>query len=63
MKEPKIILNAACCKLCDDFIVSEHPHDFKWCKCQSIAVDGGKDYIKRCGELIHIDERSKFEKE
>jgi hypothetical protein len=21
-------------------------HDFKWCACKSIAVDGGGDYLK-----------------
>ena len=24
-------------------------HDFKFCKCGAVAVDGGKDYLRRCG--------------
>ena len=34
------------CLLCKDIIQSMHRHDFKWCKCKSIAVDGGADYLK-----------------
>ena len=34
------------CLSCDDVIQSLYRHDFKWCKCQSIAVDGGGDYLK-----------------
>jgi hypothetical protein len=44
----KIIRNSLHCLKCDEEIVSEHRHDFKWCSCKSIAVDGGKDYLKRC---------------
>lgn len=35
------------CLSCDDIIESRHRHDFRWCKCGSVAVDGGKDYRKR----------------
>ena len=38
------------CKKCGDVIESLHRHDFKWCKCGSVAVDGGQDYFRRCGE-------------
>ena len=24
-------------------------HDFKFCKCGAVAVDGGKEYLRRCG--------------
>lgn len=46
-----IILNAAICKKCNTFIASLHTHDFRLCKCGSIAVDGGKEYLKRTGDL------------
>jgi hypothetical protein len=36
--------NALRCNKCGDIIVSYHRHDFKWCKCSSIFVDGGLDY-------------------
>jgi ribosomal protein S27E len=42
-----IILNAVRCKGCDEVIYSKTRHDFKFCKCGSVAVDGGTAYIKR----------------
>lgn len=44
-----IYLNAIICILCGDRIVSEHRHDFKWCKCKAVAVDGGLHYLRRIG--------------
>lgn len=41
-----IIRNAAQCAKCDDVIESTHRHDFVSCKCGSIFVDGGKDYLR-----------------
>ncbi len=43
----KILVNKARCRLCDDLIISTHRHDFKYCKCGEISVDGGKDYLRR----------------
>ena len=43
----KIIHNRIRCKHCGDVIESGHVHDFKWCKCGTVAVDGGHDYLKR----------------
>ncbi len=40
-------LNAVQCLLCFDVIESEHIHDFKWCQCGNVAVDGGPFYLKR----------------
>lgn len=40
--------NAVKCNRCGDIIESTHRHDFKWCSCQTVAVDGGLEYIKRC---------------
>ena len=34
------------CMKCEDTIQSMFRHDFKWCKCKSIAIDGGRDYTK-----------------
>jgi hypothetical protein len=34
------------CLKCLDIIQSLYRHDFKWCACQNIAVDGGADYLK-----------------
>ena len=34
------------CLRCDDIIESYHRHDFKFCKCGNVHIDGGKDYLK-----------------
>ena len=39
------------CKRCNDVIESTHRHDFRWCKCKSVAVDGGLEYLKRTGNM------------
>jgi hypothetical protein len=43
----KITKNSAKCLTCNDEIESKHRHDYVSCKCGSISVDGGKDYLKR----------------
>lgn len=42
-----IIKNCIRCKFCGDIIISEHRHDFKYCSCGRVAIDGGHDYLKR----------------
>ena len=54
----KIIRNAAYCKKCDTVIESTHVHDFRWCPCKSIFVDGGKEYIRRGGDLDAMEDLS-----
>ncbi len=44
----KIIQNAIRCKFCGDVIESETVHDFKFCSCKTVAVDGGQEYLRRC---------------
>jgi len=34
------------CLKCDDVIVSNYRHDFKFCKCGNIFIDGGDDYCR-----------------
>jgi hypothetical protein len=46
----RIIRNSIQCKFCDDVIESKHRHDFKTCKCGMVSVDGGHDYLRRCGD-------------
>ena len=41
----KIIRNAIRCKFCGDVIESELVHDFKFCSCKTVAVDGGHEYL------------------
>ena len=35
------------CSHCGDTIQSIHTHDFKWCKCKTVFVDGGLEYLRR----------------
>jgi len=56
----KIIRNSVICLKCNEEIESVYRHDFKWCKCGNIAVDGGKEYTKRCGNLDSYKETSVF---
>ena len=34
------------CPKCLDRIFSWHRHDFKYCKCKEVFVDGGFDYLR-----------------
>jgi hypothetical protein len=45
----KIIIktNKIRCKHCEDVIESTYRHDYVSCKCGAVAVDGGKDYLRR----------------
>lgn len=45
--ERKILRNRVRCDKCHDVVESLHVHDFKFCKCGAVAVDGGKQYLKR----------------
>lgn len=59
----KIIHNMMRCNRCGDEIESTSRHDFKWCSCHSVAVDGGHDYLKRCGDLSDWTDISVIEHE
>lgn len=39
-------ITAIKCPKCRDTIFSRARHDFHWCSCGEIAVDGGFDYLK-----------------
>lgn len=54
----KIIKNAIKCKKCRDVIESCTVHDFKFCSCGSCAVDGGHEYLHRCGNPEDWEELS-----
>ena len=48
MNRLKIIKNCIKCNSCGDVIESFSRHDFKYCSCHRVAVDGGLDYLRRC---------------
>jgi hypothetical protein len=56
----RILHNKAKCLKCGDIIESTHRHDFVTCSCESLSVDGGKDYLKRCGDLSQVQELSEY---
>ena len=60
----KIKINKIRCKRCGDVIESKTAHDFKFCKCGAVAVDGGKEYLRRCFINTEDDyeELSEYEK-
>ena len=62
MLKQRIIRNRIKCNLCGDVIESTYCHDFVMCKCGKVAVDGGKDYLKRCGDSGNYTEMSEVEK-
>jgi len=59
----KIKVNKVKCPYCNEVIESKSVHDYKWCSCGKIAVDGGLDYLKRCGDIDNFIELSEYEDE
>jgi tRNA(Ile2) C34 agmatinyltransferase TiaS len=58
-KREVVVTNKAQCKLCGDVIESTHGHDYVRCGCGEIAVDGGKQYLRRTAkDLSNIIELS-----
>lgn len=58
----KILVNKIRCKKCGDIIESKTVHDFKFCKCESVAVDGGHDYLRRVGAREDWEDLSESER-
>ena len=56
----KIIRNVIKCKKCGDVIESYSAHDFKFCSCESCAVDGGHDYLRRCGNREDFEAADRY---
>ena len=56
-----ILHNRIRCLKCGEVIESTSEHDFKMCSCGLCAVDGGKEYIRRCGKREDWEEMSEFE--
>ena len=57
-----IIRNAIRCVRCGDVIESTYTHDFKWCSCGMVAVDGGHEYLRRGAKSFEdLEELSELE--
>jgi ribosomal protein S27AE len=61
VEDQKIKRSRAQCLKCGDIIESTHRHDFQYCKCQSIFLDGGKSYIRYGGEKYNIKLMTEYE--
>jgi len=49
------------CKKCLDTIESKHEHDFKYCSCKAVGIDGGISAGNRIlGNLTDIEYRSMY---
>lgn len=59
-KKEEIISNKIKCKKCGDIIESKSTNDYKKCSCGAVAVDGGKDYLKRMGNEENYKELSEL---
>lgn len=59
----KILRNSIRCKKCGEEIVSNSRHDYVECKCGACAVDGGHDYLRRCGNREDYEETSILQNE
>lgn len=59
-KKEVIISNKIKCKKCGDIIQSKSTNDYKRCSCGAIAIDGGKDYLKRIGYEKDYEELSEI---
>lgn len=54
----RIKTNKIKCKKCGDIIESTSVHDFKWCLCGAVAVDGGHEYLRRVGNEEDFEDLS-----
>lgn len=61
-KKEKIISNKIKCKKCGDIIESKSTNDYKKCSCGTVAVDGGKDYLKRISNEEDYEDISEIKK-
>ncbi len=60
MEKKEIISNKIKCKKCGDIIESKSINDYKKCSCGAVAVDGGKDHLKRIVNEENYEELSKL---
>ena len=57
----KIVRNRIKCKKCGEIIESTSRHDYKSCHFVAVAVDGGKDYLRRVGSKEDYEELVEYE--
>jgi hypothetical protein len=53
--------HAIYCKNCKETIESKHHHDFKYCSCKAVGIDGGISAGNRIiGNLSDMEDRSMY---
>jgi hypothetical protein len=53
--------HAIYCKKCKETIESKHVHDFKFCSCRAVGIDGGTSAGNRVlGDLSDMENRSMY---
>jgi hypothetical protein len=53
--------HAIYCKNCKETIESKHVHDFKYCSCKAVGIDGGISAGNRIlGNLSDMEDRSMY---
>ena len=58
--QPPYKRNAIRCKKCNDVIESKFDHDFVYCKCRAVFVDGGLWLARRGGDLDNYEDLSEL---
>lgn len=61
-RQKEIISNKIKCKKCGNNIELKSTNDYKRCSCGAIAVDDGKDYLKKIGNEEDYEELSIIKK-
>lgn len=59
----KIKRNAIKCNHCGHVIESKSRHDLQVCQCGRVAVDGGKEYLRRLGNAGDYIELAEYEEQ
>ena len=59
-KKQIIKVNKVKCKKYGNIIESKTTNDLKRCSCGAVAVDGGKEYLKRIGNDEEYEELSEL---
>lgn len=59
----RVVRNRAQCLECGMILESKHHHDWVHCRCKTggIFVDGGREYLRRGGDLDLIREMAEIE--
>lgn len=60
MKTTRTKVSTITCPSCNDEIYSRATHDFQWCSCQEVAIDGGFDYTKVCFKTQPPKKRNRY---